>query len=387
MKENSENNSSLLQCADEGVTRLKEKRRELIYQLGKAINELSRQEAIQFLFVSEYRDSEKDIQHVLEKIEVLEGEIRQQVGPRARNGDDVLEEDDLNVAFEGQEKNEAIKVAETVGESPEGSVPDEAVVLSVHGLPEATKLSPELTVEHEPVVCPEPSNMKESECDEKASTDTRATAVPNDYQELLGMLDFEEPSEKRRFEELLEFMNSSEGASRLRGFNRIACSFEKEYIYNVARIAIRDPSLMVRRAALKILTRLNINQAADIYQQALCDPESSMRISAIKGLSMLFFDESFEVLKPLLEDKDPAVRGCAVSYLGLYCSEAGISAAAALRNDPSPLVRKSLADILGIVKPSQAMTLLNVMQSDNDPEVESAVEAAVVKISRKAKNF
>ena len=107
MKENSENNSSLLECADEGVTRLKEKRRELIYQLGKAINELSRQEAIQFLFVSEYRDSEKDIQHVLEKIEVLEGEIRQQVGPRARNGDDVLEEDDLNVAFEGQEKNEA----------------------------------------------------------------------------------------------------------------------------------------------------------------------------------------------------------------------------------------------------------------------------------------
>ena len=387
MEKNGESNSSLLECATGEVTQLVEKRRELVYRLGMAINDLSRQEAIQFLFVSEYQEAEKDIQHQLQQIEALEGFIRQHAGARGKNVDDLLDEDDFKSASVGQEEMEEVNVAEKSSESSEALVSDLVVESRGCGLPEVTKPSPVPKAEYEPVACSGTSSMEEPECDEEPSTDAQVAAVPHDYQELLELLDFEEPSEKKRFEELLDFMNSSEGANRLRGFNRIACSFEKEYIYNVARIAIRDPSLMVRRAALKILTRLNRDQAADIYQQALYDPESSIRISAIKGLSMLLFDESLEALKPLLDDKDPAVRGCAVSYLGLYCSDAGISAAADRRNDPSPLVRKSLADILGIVKPTQALFLLHAMQPDKNPEVESAIEAAVTKISRKAKNF
>ena len=402
-----------------GVARLKEKRSQFVYQLGKLVDDLSRAEAIQFLFVSEYQNAEKEIQQLLEKMNDLDERIRLQ-------GGSITDEDEPDFVFaaprgttierqeeperesvtsvasnEDRQETESISREETVGDpmsraaSYEALAPEDSESQTRDSEmqardfePEAADPEPEVIKEElvvsaekrEQVIHKTTSVVEESACEKLPHPEPQTEPEAHDYWELSGTLHFDVPSEERRFEQLLTLMNSAKEAERLRGFNRIACSFGRECIYRVARLAVRDPHAVVRAAVLKMLSRLNEDQAAEIYHQALHDPESSIRISAIKGASMFLFEKSFSLLRPLLDDKDPEVRSSAVSYLGLYCQEAGMAAVAATRKDPSPLVRKSVANILGIVKPPKAVMLLEEMLSDNVPEVEKAVEASLSKV-------
>ncbi len=398
MKNKDESNLGLSDPSTTGVARLKEKRTQFVYQLGKLVDDLSRAEAIQFLFVSEHQNAEKEIQQLLEKMNDLDERIRLQGGSIADEDEsDFVSADSQEKIIVKQVEMEKETVVPAASYAPADSEPQAMEdfesqtrdsEIRTRGFdpevadPETEVIKEELAVSAEkcePSIHKTASVVEEPACKKESQTESQTESEAHDYQELLGMLHFDVASEERRLGQLLALMNRPAEAERLRGFNRISCSFDRRYIFAVARLAIKDPSVAVRRAVLKTVARLKTDQAAEIYHKALHDPENSIRINAIKGMSMLLFEKSFSFLRPLLDDKDPEVRSNAVSYLGLYCQEAGIASVAATRKDPSPLVRKAVADILGIVKPPKAIMLLEEMLSDNVPEVEKAVETALSK--------
>ena len=404
MKNNDESSLSQLDSSSVGVSRLKEKRSRLIYQLGKLVDDLSRAEAIQFLFVSEHQDAEKEIQHLLGKMNDLDESIRLQGGSPDDESDDESEfapeereetqEEAEEVGDKCDSASEEPKVKEAIAEedaSEEFVLPDVPSETAVSDEPEPADVEEVVpaAAKPEPSLCKFIPREKELVHEKPSQAVSQNEPEDLDYQALAGTLHFDVPAEAQRFEQLLAFMNSSAESERLRSFNRIAVSFERGYVFALAQLAIDDPSVAVRRAVLKILPRLKKDQASEIYQVALYDPESNIRIAAIKGLSMLLFEKSLSAIEPLLADSDPEVRSSAVSYLGLYGGDAGISAAVTARHDPNPLVRKSVASILGIVRPPRAVMLLEEMLSDDVPEVEVTVEAALAKVlkNKHAKRF
>jgi HEAT repeat protein len=80
---------------------------------------------------------------------------------------------------------------------------------------------------------------------------------------------------------------------------------------------LKDPSALVRRAAVDALARLEPGTAAEPLRLALADEEASVRIAAAVALGASRSDAVIEDLGRLAEDEDPRVRAAAVRALGL----------------------------------------------------------------------
>jgi HEAT repeat protein len=79
---------------------------------------------------------------------------------------------------------------------------------------------------------------------------------------------------------------------------------------------LKDPSALVRRAAVDALARLEPGTAAEPLRLALADEAATVRIAAAVALGSSASDEVMEDLRRLAEDDDPRVRAAAVRALG-----------------------------------------------------------------------
>jgi HEAT repeat protein len=79
---------------------------------------------------------------------------------------------------------------------------------------------------------------------------------------------------------------------------------------------LKDPSALVRRAAVDALARLEPGTAAEPVRLALADEAATVRIAAAVALGSSASDAVIEDLQRLAEDDDPRVRAAAVRALG-----------------------------------------------------------------------
>jgi HEAT repeat protein len=79
---------------------------------------------------------------------------------------------------------------------------------------------------------------------------------------------------------------------------------------------LKDPSALVRRAAVDALARLEPGTAAEPLRLALADEAATVRIAAAVALGSSASDAVIEDLQRLAEDDDPRVRAAAVRALG-----------------------------------------------------------------------
>ncbi len=79
---------------------------------------------------------------------------------------------------------------------------------------------------------------------------------------------------------------------------------------------LKDPSALVRRAAVDALARIEPGTAAEPLRLALADEAATVRIAAAVALGSSASDAVIEDLRRLAEDEDPRVRAAAVRALG-----------------------------------------------------------------------
>jgi HEAT repeat protein len=79
---------------------------------------------------------------------------------------------------------------------------------------------------------------------------------------------------------------------------------------------LKDPSALVRRAAVDALARLEPGTAAEPLRLALADEAAPVRIAAAVALGSSASDEVVDDLERLADDEDPRVRAAAVRAIG-----------------------------------------------------------------------
>ena len=85
----------------------------------------------------------------------------------------------------------------------------------------------------------------------------------------------------------------------------------------VVEFLLKDPSPLVRRAAVDALARLEPGTAAESLRLALADEASIVRIAAAGALGASENDGVIDVLRCLADDEDPDVRAATVRSVGL----------------------------------------------------------------------
>jgi HEAT repeat protein len=84
----------------------------------------------------------------------------------------------------------------------------------------------------------------------------------------------------------------------------------------VVEFLLKDPSPLVRRAAVEALANLEPGTAAESLRLALADEASMVRIAAAGALGASRNEEVIDVLRCLADDEDPDVRAAAVRAVG-----------------------------------------------------------------------
>jgi len=85
----------------------------------------------------------------------------------------------------------------------------------------------------------------------------------------------------------------------------------------VIEFLLKDPSALVRRAAVEALAHLEPGSAAESLRLALADEAPSVRIAAAGALGATGNEQVIDVLKCLADDEDPNVRAAAVRAVGV----------------------------------------------------------------------
>jgi len=86
----------------------------------------------------------------------------------------------------------------------------------------------------------------------------------------------------------------------------------------VVELLLKDPSPMVRRAAVEALARLEPGTAAESLRLALADEASVVRIAAAAALGASENRDVIDVLRCLADDEDPDVRAAAIGAAGRW---------------------------------------------------------------------
>jgi HEAT repeat protein len=134
---------------------------------------------------------------------------------------------------------------------------------------------------------------------------------------------------------------------------------------------LKDPSALVRRAAVDALARLEPGTAAEPLRLALADEAATVRIAAAVALGYSESDAVFEDLRRLAEDDDPRVRAAAVRALG---HRFGRSEDEAMRGATALTLEQALAD--------EALIALAAVEALNEIGGEAAAGRAVALVER-----
>ncbi len=136
--------------------------------------------------------------------------------------------------------------------------------------------------------------------------------------------------------------------------------------------ALKDPEVMVRRAAAQSLTNLDDIRTVPGLIEALRDTDKEVRTSAAQGLGNLHDERAIDGLIGLLKDADPEVRAAAVEALGELHSQKAIPGLSTAMRDDNKDVRRSAIEALNNMEAPVPVAALIAALKDSDAEVRQA---------------
>ncbi len=143
------------------------------------------------------------------------------------------------------------------------------------------------------------------------------------------------------------------------------------------RAALHDEDATVRAAALRSLT----DPGRDELMAALADADLEVRCAAAAGLLRAGAGEqALAVLRPVLDGDDPDARYVALEALAAAASPGAFELGVRGLADPVPRIRGAAAHVLAGADPVRALPPLVDALDDADPDVRSALCAALADI-------
>ena len=122
---------------------------------------------------------------------------------------------------------------------------------------------------------------------------------------------------------------------------------QQEVAKKLSEVILRDPILLLRLHAIKLITSLDCPKTAETLLIAANDPSSDIRIATVKALERIPGEESiFQLQEILANDTDDDVRIAATRALGNFQGQTSVRALALALEDRNPALQISATESL-----------------------------------------
>ncbi|WP_075086215.1 HEAT repeat domain-containing protein [Mariniblastus fucicola] len=122
---------------------------------------------------------------------------------------------------------------------------------------------------------------------------------------------------------------------------------QQEVAQKLSEVILRDPILLLRLHALKLITSLDCPKTADTLAIAASDPSSDIRIATVEALKRIPGQDSIYQLQEILaNDTDDDVRIAATRALGNFQGQTSVRALALALEDRNPALQISATESL-----------------------------------------
>lgn len=131
---------------------------------------------------------------------------------------------------------------------------------------------------------------------------------------------------------------------------------QQQVANKLSDIILRDPVLLLRLHAIKLITTLNCPKRAETLSIAANDPSSDIRIAAVKAFERIPGEESIYQLQEILaNDTDDDVRIAATKSLGNLPGQTSARALGVALNDRNPALQVTATESLMRVTGQESM--------------------------------
>ena len=122
---------------------------------------------------------------------------------------------------------------------------------------------------------------------------------------------------------------------------------QQEVAKKLSEIILRDPIILLRLHAIKLIPSLNCPQTAEILTIASTDPSSDIRTATVKALEKLPGETSVYQLQEIIaNDSDDDVRIAATRALSKFSGQASVKALSIALEDRNPALQISATESL-----------------------------------------
>lgn len=122
---------------------------------------------------------------------------------------------------------------------------------------------------------------------------------------------------------------------------------QQEVAKKLSEIILRDPIVLLRLHALKLIPSLNCPQTSEILTIASTDPSSDIRTATVKALEKLPGESSVYQLQEIIaNDTDDDVRIAATRALSKFSGQASVKALSIALEDRNPALQISATESL-----------------------------------------
>ena len=122
---------------------------------------------------------------------------------------------------------------------------------------------------------------------------------------------------------------------------------QQQVATKLSEVILRDPILLMRLHALRLITSLDCPKTAETLAIAANDPSSDIRIATVKALEQLPGEDSIYQLQEILaNDTDDDVRIAATRALGNFQGQASVRALSLALEDRNPALQISATESL-----------------------------------------
>lgn len=126
-----------------------------------------------------------------------------------------------------------------------------------------------------------------------------------------------------------------------------AVESQQEVASKLSEVILRDPILLLRLHAIKLITSLDCPKTTETLSIAANDPSSDVRIATIKALERIPGEESIYQLQEILaNDTDDDVRIAATRALGNFQGQTSMRALSLALEDRNPALQISATESL-----------------------------------------
>ncbi len=125
---------------------------------------------------------------------------------------------------------------------------------------------------------------------------------------------------------------------------------QQEVATKLSDVVLRDPVLLLRLHALKLITSLNCPKTLETLTISSSDPSSDIRIATVKALQTVGSNDAlFQLQEVLANDTDDDVRLAATRALSSFRSQQSVKALGIALADRNPALQISATESLAAV--------------------------------------